>query len=331
MLRNTLGALRSSLRLAQRFKSQQLRVKQVPTAAGGTGTDASRSNLLVARHQKRRNVWEQELAHEAALAQAAPRDDAAPVYVLSEYAEEWLSLDACLSRHRELVGSAQVLAQPEAPVHLALRLNLRTKKSTKFATPFVDCVVLVPHRPEQLLPKRQVLVITADDAVAEAAFAAGALDAGYLDVITKLETGVHHPESFDYVVAHPDCLPALAKVRKILKERLPFNGADNAQADVLQSLSFHLEGVKLAVLCETGIPEEGTLRLPLGHLSWDAKRLEDNLKAYLAKVQSLRPKRVADSAGYIIKAQIEVPPSKERFTLDLESLSSSEGKKSEEK
>ena len=47
------------------------------------------------------------------------------------------------------------------------------------------------------------------------------MGAGGADILGRLETGGFHWDEYDDVVAHPDFVDGLHKVRKILRNRLP--------------------------------------------------------------------------------------------------------------
>ena len=49
----------------------------------------------------------------------------------------------------------------------------------------------------------------------------GATAAGGASVLGSLETGGFHWDEYDDVVAHPDFVDGLHKIRKILRNRLP--------------------------------------------------------------------------------------------------------------
>ncbi|VDO02904.1 unnamed protein product, partial [Rodentolepis nana] len=96
---------------------------------------------------------------------------------------------------------------------------MRTKKENKFVSKLETSCTL-PHELD-FLPKRRIIALTNDPEVVEKCIQSGAVAAGGADILGRLETGGFHWDEYDDIVAHPDFVDSINKVRKILQNRMP--------------------------------------------------------------------------------------------------------------
>ncbi|KAH9278525.1 hypothetical protein ECG_08748 [Echinococcus granulosus] len=260
--------------------SQRYRVK---SGVGSTGSKATsrRESVANMRAASSRARWEAEAAAEA-------------------------------RRCYERLQSPKCSIVLENPLYAKATLNQRTKKANKFVSKLETSTIL-PHQ-LNFLPKRRIIVLTNDAAVADECVKQwGAVAAGGADIVGRLEVGAFHWDEYDDVVAHPDFAEALHKVRKILHNRMPTVKNGRMGEDVIELLKAQQICVLLSSVPVEGVPEINEIQMVLGQLSWDDSRLEENLHCYLKAIDAAKSTRI--NGDLLERVEVLCPPCGEAFQL----------------
>ncbi|KAM7534614.1 hypothetical protein Aperf_G00000110267 [Anoplocephala perfoliata] len=202
------------------------------------------------------------------------------------------------------------------PLYAKIRLNLRTKKANKFISK-VETSVTPPHQLD-FLPKRRIIVLTNNPAVAEKCTELGAVAAGGADVIGRLEVGGFHWEEYDDVVAHTDFANSLNKIRKILQNRMPSVKNGRMGEDVVGLIKAQQDCVLVNSTPVEGVPEINDVQVVLGQLSWDEVVMEENLACYLNAIYKAKSSRV--NGEFIERVELLCPPCDEVFHVNFRDL-----------
>lgn len=173
----------------------------------------------------------------------------------------------------ELVGKTRTAKFVET-VEVALRLGV----DPRHADQQVRGTVVLPHGTGKTV---KVLAITSGDNV-QKALDAGADYAGD-EYIEKIAQGWM---DFDLVIATPDMMPKLGKLGRILgtKGLMPNPKSGTVTADIASAVSEFKKG-KLAFR----VDKLGSIHVPVGKVDFDAAKIEENLKAFLAEIIRLKP------------------------------------------
>lgn len=166
-------------------------------------------------------------------------------------------------------------AKFDESVDVAIRLGIDPKKSDQM----VRGVVSLPHGTGKTL---RVLVFTKGEKEAEAK-EAGADFVGAEDVIEKIKGGWL---DFDAVVATPDMMPKIGPIAKILGPRglMPNPKVGTVTMDVGRAVREQKAG-----RIEFRIEKAGIIHCPVGKMSFDAHKLEQNFRALLDSVMKAKP------------------------------------------
>ncbi|MCF7812695.1 50S ribosomal protein L1 [Candidatus Gracilibacteria bacterium] len=169
--------------------------------------------------------------------------------------------------------TSTVKFDPTAEVHFNLGIN------PKHADQQVRSTVSLPHGTGK---KVRVAVFCGDDKV-KAAKSAGAIEAGGDDLIQKVSGGWL---DFDVAVATPPMMKELAKIARILgpKGLMPNPKAGTVTEDVEKTVS-ELAAGRL----EFRNDKNGLVHTIFGKLSFDEKKLIENLEAMIKAIQDIRP------------------------------------------
>ncbi len=164
----------------------------------------------------------------------------------------------------------------DSSVELALRLNLDTKKADQQLR---GAFVL----PNGTGKTKKVLVIAKGDQ-AKAAQAAGADYVGDTDLLEKIEK--ENWFDFDTMIATPDMMPALGKLGKILgpKGLMPNPKTGTVTMDVKKAV----EEVKKGRI-EYRTDSFGNIHTIIGKVSFDEKKLVENLDAFVSLIIKTKP------------------------------------------
>jgi large subunit ribosomal protein L1 len=127
---------------------------------------------------------------------------------------------------------------------------------------------------------------------AAAAKAAGAVDAGAEELVSKIEGGWME---FDVAVASPDMMRVVSKLGKVLgpKGLMPSPKAGTVAADVIGAVKEYSAGKQ-----EYRNDDGGNVHGVIGKLSFADAKLAENLEAFIANINKVKP---SSSKGTYIK------------------------------
>ena len=167
------------------------------------------------------------------------------------------------------------VANFDASVELAMRLNLDTKKAEQQLR---GALVL----PNGTGKTTRVVVLTKTQA--EQAKKAGAEYVGDMDLITKMEK--ENWFDFDVIIATPEMMPALGKLGKILgpKGLMPNPKTGTVTTDPAKEV---LEVKKGKVEYRTD--SFGNVHVSIGKVSFDDAKLVENLQAFVSLIIKSKP------------------------------------------
>ena len=167
------------------------------------------------------------------------------------------------------------VANFDASVELAMRLNLDTKKAEQQLR---GALVL----PNGTGKTKRVVVLTKTQA--EQAKKAGAEYVGDMDLITKMEK--ENWFDFDVIIATPEMMPALGKLGKILgpKGLMPNPKTGTVTTDPAKEV---LEVKKGKVAYRTD--SFGNVHVSIGKVSFDDAKLVENLQAFVSLIIKSKP------------------------------------------
>ncbi|MFH1719001.1 MAG: 50S ribosomal protein L1 [Planctomycetota bacterium] len=174
-------------------------------------------------------------------------------------------------------------------------VKIKSFKSTKFDQS-VECVVhlgIDPKQADQLvrgslsLPngigKQKRVIAFCDDSEAETARKAGALEAGCDELIKKVSDGWM---DFDVAIASPKVMGKVGKLGRVLgpQGKMPSPKNGTVTADVATAVSEFAAG-KVEFRNDAG----GNVHVVVGKQSFEADKLEENIKAFVAHIKKVKP------------------------------------------
>jgi large subunit ribosomal protein L1 len=170
-------------------------------------------------------------------------------------------------------------------VELAMRLGVDPRKADQI----VRGTVSLPGGTGQDV---RVAVFAAGDKAAEAR-EAGADVVGADDLVEKVSGGFL---DFDVAIATPDLMGQIGKVARILGPRklMPNPKTGTVTTDIGKAVS-EFKGGRV----EYRTDKAGNIHVPVGKVSFDRKRLMENIRAVLDEVQRAKP---AAAKGRYVKA-----------------------------
>lgn len=183
----------------------------------------------------------------------------------------------------ELVKKAAT-AKFDETVEAAVRLGVDPRKQDQA----VRGVVVLPHGTGKT---QRVLVFAKGEKLKEAE-AAGADYVGDADLINKIQQGWFE---FDVCVATPDMMGEVGKLGRILggKGLMPNPKAGTVTNDVTKAI----QEIKAGKI-EYRLDKAGQIHAPIGKVSFDADKLNENLKALIDALNRAKP---ASSKGIYLK------------------------------
>jgi len=183
----------------------------------------------------------------------------------------------------ELVKKAAT-AKFDETVEAAVRLGVDPRKQDQA----VRGVVVLPHGTGKT---QRVLVFAKGDKLKEAE-AAGADYVGDADLINKIQQGWFE---FDVCVATPDMMGEVGKLGRILggKGLMPNPKAGTVTNDVAKAI----QEIKAGKI-EYRLDKAGQIHAPIGKVSFDAEKLNENLKALIDALNRAKP---ASAKGIYLK------------------------------
>jgi large subunit ribosomal protein L1 len=166
-------------------------------------------------------------------------------------------------------------AKFDETVDVAVRLGVDPRKQDQA----VRGVVVLPHGTGKT---KRVLVFAKGDKAREAE-AAGADFVGDLDMINKIQQGWF---DFDVCVATPDMMSEVGKLGRILggKGLMPNPKAGTVTFDVTKAV----QEIKAGKI-EYRLDKAGQIHAPLGKVSFDADKLQENFRALIESLVRAKP------------------------------------------
>ncbi|WP_274654065.1 50S ribosomal protein L1 [Paenibacillus humicola] len=174
----------------------------------------------------------------------------------------------------ELVKKASS-AKFDETIEVAVRLGVDSKKQDQA----VRGVVVLPHGTGKT---KRVLVFAKGDKAKEAE-AAGADYVGDADVINRIQQGWF---DFDVCVATPDMMAEVGKLGRILggKGLMPNPKAGTVTFDVAKAV----QEIKAGKI-EYRLDRAGQIHAPIGKVSFDAEKLNENLRTLVDALNRAKP------------------------------------------
>ena len=164
----------------------------------------------------------------------------------------------------------------DATLEVAMNLNLDVKKADQQ----LRGAVVLPHG----TGKEKKILVLAKGEQAKAATNAGADYVGDMDLITKIEK--ENWFDYDVIIATPEMMPSLGKIGKLLgpKGLMPNPKTGTVTMDVAKAIE---ETKKGKVNYRTD--SFGNVHGIFGKASFDNKKLEENLKAFIEIIIKSKP------------------------------------------
>ncbi|MFZ4773516.1 MAG: 50S ribosomal protein L1 [Chlamydiia bacterium] len=165
----------------------------------------------------------------------------------------------------------------DASVDINISLNIDTKKADQQ----VRTSVVLPHGTGKQV---RVVVVTKDLEKAAEAKANGAIEAGSIELLDRMQAGW---VDYDVVIASPDVMRDFAKVAKVLGPRglMPNPKSGTVTQDVVTAT---IEACKGKV--ELKPDKMGQVHLRIGRLSFENDKLAENAEAILAELIKAKPR-----------------------------------------
>lgn len=174
----------------------------------------------------------------------------------------------------ELVKKAAT-AKFDETVEVAVRLGVDPKKNDQQ----VRGAVVLPHG----TGKTQRVLVFAKGEKAKEAEAAGADFVGDADYINKIQQGWF---DFDVIVATPDMMAEVGKLGRVLgpKGLMPNPKTGTVTFDVEKAVN-EIKAGKV----EYRVDRTGNIHVPIGKVSFDTEKLQDNLKTIVETLLKVKP------------------------------------------
>ncbi len=223
------------------------------------------------------------------------------------------------SRSKRYKSELQKAAKEPQPMDAGIK-KLKGFASTKFDQT-VECVMhlgIDPKQADQMirgaisLPngigKARRVIAFCDDSEAEAAKAAGAIEAGCDELIKKVADGWM---DFDVAIASPKVMGKAGKLGRVLgpQGKMPSPKNGTVTADVITAIKEFAAG-KVEFRNDSG----GNVHGVVGKLSFDDAKLQENIQAFIDHIKRIKPtgakgtyiKKVCISATMSPSVQLEV-------------------------
>ncbi len=206
-------------------------------------------------------------------------------------------------RSKRYTKDAEQTSEQPLPLEAAVE-KLKSFKPTKFDQT-VECVLWLGIDPKQAdqiirgsisLPhgvgKQKKVIAFCDDSTVEAAKKAGAIEAGTDDLVKKITDGW---SDFDVAIASPRVMGKVGKLGRVLgpQGKMPSPKNGTVTDDVVTAVAEFAAG-KIEFKNDTG----GNVHAVVGKISFDKKKLVDNIQAFLSHINRMKP---SSSKGTYIK------------------------------
>jgi large subunit ribosomal protein L1 len=193
----------------------------------------------------------------------------------------------------------------DAAVDVHVNLGLESGKEEQRIRTFIS----LPHG----TGKKIKVLVFAEAALAKKAQEAGADKIGDESLIEEISSSGRAPD-FDVVVATPSFMPKIAKAAKILgpKGLMPSPKTGTVSEDPAKSVA---ELKKGKVELKTGV--QPIIHVSLGKVSFEDKKLIENLQAVIEELNRVKPSKVRED---YIKSVFLAPTMGPSIKVDLASL-----------
>ena len=173
---------------------------------------------------------------------------------------------------------ANAFAKFDESVELGMRMGCDPRKSDQM----IRGTVSLPHG----TGKDVRVVVFAGGAAAEAAKAAGALEAGTDELLEKIKGGWM---DFDVAIATPEAMTAVRKLARVLGPRglMPNPKTGTVTDDVASAVTAQKAGK-----VEFRMDRQGNICVLVGKRSFDADKLAANIEALVDAIRAARPAAV---------------------------------------
>ena len=173
---------------------------------------------------------------------------------------------------------ANAFAKFDESVELGMRMGCDPRKSDQM----IRGTVSLPHG----TGKDVRVVVFAGGAAAEAAKAAGAIEAGTDELLEKIKGGWM---DFDVAIATPEAMTAVRKLARVLGPRglMPNPKTGTVTDDVASAVTAQKAGK-----VEFRMDRQGNICVLVGKRSFDADKLAANIEALVDAIRAARPAAV---------------------------------------
>jgi len=204
-----------------------------------------------------------------------------------KYAEAKKSVDAMKAYSLE-EGIALLKKVNYAKFDATVNIAIKTNANPKYNDQMIRSTTILPNGTGKT---KKVAVFIGDDRIAEAK-KAGADIAGSEDLLQAIKAGKF---DFDVLITTPDHIRDLAPVAKALgpKGLMPSPKAGTVAVDIEQAI----KEVKLGKV-EFRLDKTGNIHLGVGKISFDNKKLIENIQALMKSIEESKP---AGVKGKLIK------------------------------
>ena len=170
---------------------------------------------------------------------------------------------------------ANAFAKFDESVELGMRMGCDPRKSDQM----IRGTVSLPHG----TGKDVRVVVFAGGAAAEAAKAAGAIEAGTDELLEKIKGGWM---DFDVAIATPEAMTAVRKLARVLGPRglMPNPKTGTVTDDVASAVTAQKAGK-----VEFRMDRQGNICVLVGKRSFDADKLAANIEALVEAIRAARP------------------------------------------
>jgi large subunit ribosomal protein L1 len=197
-------------------------------------------------------------------------------------------------RSKRYTKEAELVGESALPLEAAVD-KLKSFKGTKFDQT-VECVLWLGIDPKQAdqiirgsisLPhgvgKQKKVIAFCDDSLVEAAKKAGAIEAGTDELVKKIIDGW---SDFDVAVASTKVMGKVGKLGRVLgpQGKMPSPKNGTVTDDVVTAVAEFKAG-KIEFKNDTG----GNVHAVVGKMSFEKKKLLDNVQAFLSHINRMKP------------------------------------------
>ena len=185
--------------------------------------------------------------------------------------------------------AVKVLKQFKTKFDQTVELVLWLGIDPKQADQQVRGSVALPHG----IGKTKKVIAFCDAETAEAAKAAGAIEAGADELIKKIQDGW---TDFDVAIASPSMMRSVSRLGRVLgpQGKMPSPKSGTVVDDVPTAVREYAAG-KVEFRNDDG----GNVHVPVGKLSFDDDKLLGNIDAFLGRIRAMKP--VSTKGTYIKK------------------------------